>query len=434
MIVGKVNWRSLIKRADVKYNLSSVGERKSEIWRLEELKETIVRDPMCYGFQYCQKGIPLIRISDLRQPFIDFSNVAFINEETHNKFSKTHLQKYDILMSVRGVSIGKIGIYMGEFKQANISPNIIIIRLKDKKIAQYVTMVLLSEFGQEQIKRSIAGSSKPTITAPLINAIQIPRPDDGLLNKINGLFEMAYNCKTKAIRSITIIEKYFEKIFYIEKAQQRLAYTRNIRDDFRWDPHYHNPKYERLRIGLSEKKCEKLIDICPLVTTCIDKEYEDEIGYIEISDVNNVTGKIEGMKKDYIKRLPKGSKVILKDGDLLISKVRPYRNANTMFRDNGKNITTASKNGFAVLRTLEYSFPYFILAFLRSYYGMNQIVMSQSGTSYPTVSEEDIAEIKIPILKNKQIFNINTLYKFYLDSKDIELENVSAILELLSCY
>lgn len=33
-------------------------------------------------------------------------------------------------MSVRGVSIGKIGIFMGEYSEANISANLIIIRLK----------------------------------------------------------------------------------------------------------------------------------------------------------------------------------------------------------------------------------------------------------------------------------------------------------------
>jgi type I restriction enzyme S subunit len=79
------SYKDLIYRADVKYNVYNSLEI-DETSKLEDLKDIIVRDPMCYGFQYCNEGIPLIRISDLKQPFIDYTHVAFITEKDHKRF------------------------------------------------------------------------------------------------------------------------------------------------------------------------------------------------------------------------------------------------------------------------------------------------------------------------------------------------------------
>jgi len=141
---------TLSSRFDVRYHLSDEN-KKSNSWTLEELKELIVRDPNCYGFKYARIGLPIIRISDMRQPFIDFSRAVLISENVHKKFNKTHLEPYDILISVRGMSTGKVSIFLGELDRVNISPNIIIVRLKDHELAPYVAMVLISDIGQNQV-------------------------------------------------------------------------------------------------------------------------------------------------------------------------------------------------------------------------------------------------------------------------------------------
>lgn len=83
----------------------------------------------------------------------------------------------------------------------------------------------------------------------------------------------------------------------------------------------------------------------------IHKLYSEKIGYIEISDINNITANIEEFKYDYVNKLPIASKIILKDKDILMSKVRPYRNAITIFDDKYKYQVTASKNTFALYIT-----------------------------------------------------------------------------------
>lgn len=336
-------------------------------------------------------------------------------------------------MSVRGVSIGKVGIFMGEYRNANISPNIIIIRLKDVSLAPYVCMILISDVGQQQIKRIIAGSSKPTINASLINKIQIPVPDELLLNEINKLFNEASEKRRDAKLLLKDIKQIFDKKIYFTKENKKVCYIeKDLMKSHRWDPHYHNPKYKSLRKNLMNiEKCSILSEIIDPVIDTIEKDYSDKIGYIEISNINDITAQVEGFKYDYINKLPKGSKLILKDGDILVSKVRPYRNSITIFEDKYKKIVTASKNAFTVLRTIGSEYPYYIAAFLRTYLGLNQIVMQQSGTTYPTVSDDEVNSIKIPILAENDMKNVNDKFKLYMKTRDIEQRNCEDMILLI---
>lgn len=407
---------------DANYHLSEDTSDENS-WSLSEKKEIIVRDPNCYGFNYCEIGIPIIRIGDLKNPFIDFTNVERISIKTHNKFNKTHLQKYDILMSVRGVSIGKIGIFLGEYEDANISPNIIIIRLKDKILAPYVAMVLVSEIGQSQIKRIVAGSAKPTITAPLINQIRIPIPSKDELHQVNKLFGNAEQSRIQAKRNLSEIAEIFKDKLIDWEANKEVSYSTNFkRLGKRWDSHYHNPCFQKLRESINLYKGGKQIlsSMIKNVTNVIQPSSEEKIGYIEINSVNNVSGNISEYKVDYPKKLPKGGKIEIEKNDILVSKVRTYRNAITIFRESGVEIVTASKNAFAVYRTRDTGFPYYILAFLRNPLGLNQIVMKQSGTTYPTVSSQEINTVTILLLSEALIEKINDMYAQYFLCKDAE--------------
>ena len=161
------------------------------------------------------------------------------------------------------------------------------------------------------------------------------------------------------------------------------------------------------------------------------KDVTEKLGYIEISHVNNLNGQINQFAYNYIKLLPSGSKIPLKRYSLLLSKVRPYRNANALFLDNDNLFTTASKNAFSVYNLDDCEFPFYITAFMRGYYGYNQIIMRQSGTSYPTVSDDDISYVKIPILDRNVMEQIDLKLKDYVLSNINETNNINKIISLM---
>lgn len=427
---GVVSSKKLFRRLDVKYHFNE-NKEIDNYDKLCDLKELIVRDPNCYGFRYSSVGIPMIRISDIGNPFINYDNVAYVNERIHNKYKKTQLQKFDILMSVRGVSIGKIGIFMGEYSEANISANLIIIRLKNPSYAPYVAMSLISSVGQSQISRSIGGGSKPTITSGFIDEIEIPTPPEEVLKNINQLFFEAFNQRGLAKESTEIIDSVFDELFKYEDNKKSVSYTKNILDNNRWDSHYHNPKYINTRRKVDAENAKYLKNLVTEVTESVDKLHEDKVGYIEISNVNNRTGRINGIKFDYINKLPKNGKIILKDEDILISKVRPYRGSIAIYKEYSAELCTASKSAFVVIRAEEFMYSYYLTAFLRYRLGLDQIVMNQSGTTYPTVKPEEIMNVKVILLEDMKMKEINEIYRKNIDSKYHEEKNIQSIIELL---
>ncbi len=422
MRCGVAKFSEMNRRMDVNYHLSQ-DVSYSDCWKLAELKEIIVRDPNCYGFRYCKEGIPIVRIGDLKKPFIDLTNIVRISPRVHNQFHKTHLRKNDILMSVRGISLGKIGVYLAEYDESNISPNIIIIRLKNITLAPYVAMVLISEIGRRQIRKIIAGAAKPTITAPLINRIQIPKPTDECLKTVTTLFFRANKCRNQIENSRHRINEVFRSELKPIVRPKQLAYPiKKSKLLERWDPHYHNPKFQAIRkyVARITDQNSQLGTRYERIDTTKRYPKDQQIGYVEISNINCTSGFIEAYNIDYFNKLPSGGKIPLKKGDLLLSKVRPYRNAITIYQEENAPIVTASKNAFAVYRTSRVKHPYYDLAFLRSDIGLAQIVMHQSGTTYPTVSVDELSKVRVITLPKAKMASIDRECRKLLRAKEEE--------------
>ncbi|SHI09939.1 restriction endonuclease subunit S [Desulfofustis glycolicus] len=426
---------TLTQRFDVRYHLSDKNT-DNDSWTLGELKDLIVRDPNCYGFKYARIGLPIIRISDMRQPFIDFSRTVLISENVHQKFHKTHLKPYDILISVRGMSTGKVSIFLGEFDRVNISPNIIIVRLKDAELSPYVAMVLISHVGQNQIKRFFSGGGKPSLTAPMVNAIKIPKPSEDKLKQINLLFKEAKERRTEGKNLLREISQIFEREFTGLNIDKSICSVRNVSDLCdRWDSHYHNDGFVNLRGYLKKYKGEKkLISHYGIEIDEPAKNFDkkEKVQYIEIGSINNLTGIIDSTTINYPELLPKSAKVEVSDGDILISKVRPYLNSNAIVVKSSTTFrTVASKNAFTIFNTEKHHFRYYLVAFLRNKFGLSQIEMYQSGTSYPTVSDDDVNKIFILEIEETSMEQINELYKKYVEIKIIEEFTTNTILEML---
>ena len=78
---------------------SKLAEKESE--NLNDICLKIGRNPMAYGFDYVEKGIPYFRIDDLYNPIIDYSNAVYISEDTNQALKSTQLLNGDIVMGVR---------------------------------------------------------------------------------------------------------------------------------------------------------------------------------------------------------------------------------------------------------------------------------------------------------------------------------------------
>lgn len=167
-----------------------------EIVSLENACSEIYRYPTFYGFEYIEKGIPIVRIGNiLSDGSLDpnKSNYVFIDSNLNKRFPRTILELNDIVMAVRGdgSTAKRIGMVNNlDIVGANISPNLIRIKANQDVINPiYLFYFLISEYGQLVLQQSITRTAKKTITAENIKKVLMLCPsieDQNKFAKIVG--------------------------------------------------------------------------------------------------------------------------------------------------------------------------------------------------------------------------------------------------------
>ena len=190
--------------------------------------------------------------------------------------------------------------------------------------------------------------------------------------------------------------------------EEQLTFIKNFSDTKRAeriDADYFQPKYEKIEQGINKysnrlnKIPKKIRDEFKQNKTTFEVDPEKLYRYVEIGSVNVATGEIvaeEILGKD----LPANAKRVLKKGDIIVSKVRTYRGAITIVQEDGY----VGSGAFCVLRENGQINKETLLACLRSKLFLTWSWKPNTGTSYPTLSDNDILDFPIPILpKEKQV-------------------------------
>ncbi|WP_206183834.1 restriction endonuclease subunit S [Treponema pedis] len=146
--------------------------------------------------------------------------------------------------------------------------------------------------------------------------------------------------------------------------------------------------------------------------------------YIEIGDININDGSYQSHWIEY-KELPANAKIQVKQGDVLISTVRPYRGAITIVRSDDKDLIVSG--AFTVLRKKTHSgFNTEVLkVLLRSELYKDWLLQFNVGTSYPVIKDEDILNLPIPVISKEY----QTKIAEYIQKAQILREEAKSLLE-----
>jgi restriction endonuclease S subunit len=181
-------------------------------------------------------------------------------------------------------------------------------------------------------------------------------------------------------------------------------------------------KNYKLEINNEEGETVKLVDICE-----INKESSDpielfgksEFAYIDISSVENNTGKINLETKILPHNAPSRARRIIKNEDVLLSTVRPNLKAFAYLENLPEKVLAST--GFAVLSSNNNKIVSKYLYYLLFTDELQiQMINKMEKSSYPSINQNDIGnlQIKIPPLKiQRQIVE-------KLDCQTIALESV----------
>lgn len=120
---------------------------------------------------------PYIRIRDLTEKKLELKeNYAYVDNETQKSISKYIVSSGDILISIVG-TLGLIGIVGNTLHGANLTENCVkLIDIDNNIDREFLYYYLISNNGQEEIKRGTVGAVQPKLPIKNIQEIKITIP------------------------------------------------------------------------------------------------------------------------------------------------------------------------------------------------------------------------------------------------------------------
>jgi len=164
----------------------------------------------------------------------------------------------------------------------------------------------------------------------------------------------------------------------------------------------YNLNGERYRKGgaeLSEYPYVALRDVCeinPDAANPADLYPDSFFNYIDISCVENESGKFLGANRVKTDEAPSRARRTIKQGDVLISTVRPNLKAFAILTEIPDQAIAST--GFAVLRAKEERLlPGFLINILRHEKSVDQMIGLMEKGAYPSINQSDVESIQIPL-------------------------------------
>ena len=362
-----------------------------------------IRHPKEIKRNYVDNGVLLLRGQNVRPLSIDLtSNPVYISEEDAERLKENTIRYKNILIMRSGANVGQCAIYLENNNAISMSDTLII---QSGNLNPFLLTVFLNtKHGTALIERGKYGSAQPHIAPPFLYQIPMPVWDD-LPSVIEKTYlqskELTELSKARYNEAQTLLLSELGLTDWQPKHQ--LTFVKNFSETNRVeriDADYFQPKYDEIEKGIENysSKSNKIRDEFEQNKSTFEVVPEKLYRYVEIGSVNVSTGEIvpeEVLGED----LPANAKRVLKKGDIIISKVRTYRGAITIVQEDGY----VGSGAFCVLSENGQINKETLLACLRSKLFLTWSWKPNTGTSYPTLDDDDILDFSIPLLsKEKQ--------------------------------
>ncbi|BDD26861.1 restriction endonuclease subunit S [Shigella sonnei] len=189
--------------------LLSFKEGEVEWKALEEVSD--IYDSLHQTPQYSKNGLSMIRVTDIKNGYIDLKNTLKVNDGIFSIFTKKYLpQKNDLVMSRVG-SYGNVGIIPTD-NSACMGQNTVVIHPYINN--RYLFYILTSSIGQDFIEKNVGGGSQKTLSLKSIKSIPIPLTGESEQSKIVSIldkFDTLTNSITEGLpREIELRQKQYE--------------------------------------------------------------------------------------------------------------------------------------------------------------------------------------------------------------------------------
>lgn len=164
-------------------------------------------------------GIPFIRGVDFIGTNISKRNLLYITPEKHNELLKGHTKENDILITTRGVGIGKIAFVPSDMIDVNINSQLIRINGGNTYPRVFLSQSLISNRGKNEIQANVTGSAQPQLPVGNFKNIKIVIPPESQILDFCRICNPLLNAQLENYQEIDVLQKLLD--FLLTKLSSR---------------------------------------------------------------------------------------------------------------------------------------------------------------------------------------------------------------------
>ncbi len=165
---------------------------------------------------------------------------------------------------------------------------------------------------------------------------------------------------------------------------------KQVEEERRFDADFYRPEYFAMINKLKNKGAVELLTVAPSIKRKFKPVENESFNYIEISQIDLATGEFD-VSRIIGEEAPDRAQFVVKTDDILISTVRPIRNAITIIKGEDSNLVCSS--GFSVIHPN--SDPFYLFIYFKTNFVRLLLDRYTTATEYPAINSDDI--FKIPI-------------------------------------
>lgn len=394
----------LENRLDSEFFLKADLLKESQIDELSPVKISdfaFVTDGIHTSIDFDENSkINLISAKAPKKNFFDLSGTGYISSNQNNQNPRTQLINNDVIISTVG-TIGNCAVVNESVLPANADRHVGIIRINEKSLIKprYLSTFILSKYGQYQTRRFTTGNVQPNLFIYKVKDIKVPIISVNWQNTIENIVLQAETLLAESKRVLLLVEEILQKNLPIKQCSMPNYSMKMIKESFfltgRLDAEYYQTKYQMYESAVFEasKGYTHVKEQFESIKTKCSRDL-DAYNYVEIGDIDVSDGSAS-FKTIETCDLPDNAKTMTREGDVLVSTVRPNRGAVAILESNELLVSGA----FTVLRE-KGNYPKELLqALFRTSIYRDWLLRFNVGTSYPVIKDIDVLNMPIPFFE-----------------------------------
>ncbi|ABN52376.1 restriction modification system DNA specificity domain-containing protein [Acetivibrio thermocellus ATCC 27405] len=405
--------------------LNKLRSSNLKILELRDIADKISDGP--FGSQlkveeYKEQGFPVYRVKNIIDTQILDDDIVYIDAKKQQQLKRSEVLPGDVLITKAG-RIGSAAVVPSKFGNGNITSHLVLVRLKKTINNYYLVAYLECKYGKVITGRESYKSTRPELTKNEIGNVIIPIPSPEIQKYIGDKVRKAEELREEAKRLKKEAETFLYEMIQLKPLndfdKDMFSFVNsNYIDSERLDSEYYKTKYITLEKLLKSKKVTSFKDII------IESKYGASVpadytmvgipfirgnnltdNEINIDDIVYLNKKLKDEVKDH--HVNTGDILITRSGTVGISAVVDEKCDGFSF------------GSFMIKLRIDMRIwnPYYIAAFLNSFWGKWQIERLQNGAVQQNINLQEIGRIIIPIISKENQDKIEELIKNYINKK-----------------